>query len=526
MGRDFYLSERIKVGVFSPNDPRPWVREENIDLMLQHEASLIRTLEKEGVIVIRGGEGNRKMDQIAWNTKLVQKHIKKIALEKPDALIINQGSWTFPFDSVDAVTYFMDEVKDIARVVIFSYKDTEVPGLVAGMAVGGGLNRIGIPFAHCYGIVDKDPKTFQNLVTLLRFYKKRADSAENVKKTIGVLRKQKYLALGGMSLRMPTTTVDIDQWKKLFGVSYEALDQSELVVRATKLVKWSGKPGESDFEIMDKRLDEAVTYIWKKKHGNFDFSREKLKSIEKFVYQLSLYYAALDICNEYNITFCGIKCQDELSSRECTACLATAFLGNDIGPDGKPKRIIPIACENDMDSALTQLLLYLLTGKPAGFGDFRDVEDGILTIQNCGQHPPYFFGGPEEDSVQKLDKAEYLGQEIFYFAGGSSVRGRTPEGQIMTVARLARENLRYNLVATIIETIHVSPEEHKRFNFSWPLIRGKIPIPDDLLINIWPCNHLGFAYGDLTPQLAEMAHRLNIGYKVFDAKGKEHYKPA
>ncbi|GAI80985.1 unnamed protein product, partial [marine sediment metagenome] len=26
------------------------------------------------------------------------------------------------------------------------------------------------------------------------------------------------------------------------------------------------------------------------------------------------------------------------------------------------------------------------------FGDFRDVEDGILSIVNCGQHPPYFFG--------------------------------------------------------------------------------------------------------------------------------------
>jgi L-fucose isomerase-like protein len=169
--------------------------------------------------------------------------------------------------------------------------------------------------------------------------------------------------------------------------------------------------------------------------------------------------------------------------------------------------------------------MYLLTSQPAGFGDFRDIEDGVLTIHNCGQHPPYFFGGPEDDSIKKLDSVEYMGQEIFYFAGGSSVRGRTPGGYTMTIARMARENLRYTLIATTIETINVPPEDHERFNFSWPLIRGKIPISDEEIINLWPCNHLGFAYGNLTPQLAEIAHRLNIGYRIFDVNGKEHFKP-
>jgi L-fucose isomerase-like protein len=153
------------------------------------------------------------------------------------------------------------------------------------------------------------------------------------------------------------------------------------------------------------------------------------------------------------------------------------------------------------------------------------VEDGILTIHNCGQHPPFFFGGPQEDSVKKLDAVEYMGQEIFYYAGGSSVRGRTPGGCTMTIARLARENLRYNLVATVIKTIDISPKEHERFNYSWPLIQGKLPISDEVLINVWPCNHLAFTYGDLTPQLAEMAHRLDIGYRIFDANGKEYFKP-
>jgi L-fucose isomerase-like protein len=119
-----------------------------------------------------------------------------------------------------------------------------------------------------------------------------------------------------------------------------------------------------------------------------------------------------------------------------------------------------------------------------------------------------------------------MGQEMYYAAGGSSVRGRTPGGEIMTVARLARENLRYQLIATVIETVNIPPDEHEKYTYSWPIIKGKIPIKDEVLIDVWPCNHLGFTYGDFTPHLVEMAHRINIGYRVFDANGREHYKPS
>jgi L-fucose isomerase len=519
-------TDKMKVGVFSPNDPRPWVRKENLDLMLDHEASLVGVLRKNGIDVVRGGEGFAREDQIAWNTDLVRQHVSSIARERPDALIVNQGSWTFPYDSVDAVQWFQRETDDIARVVLFSYKDTQVPGLVAGMAAGGGLKRIGIPFSLCYGIIDQDPESEDWLLGILGFYRQRAMAAESVERAIHELRSKKYLALGGMSLKMPTTTADVDQWQKLFGVTYEALDQSELIYRALEMVRWDGEPGQGEYAIVDPRVDEAVEYTYGQGHGSFDFSRDKLPDVKKYVLQLALYYAARDLCEEYNVDFAGVKCQDELSGRYCTACMVSSYLSNDVGPDGKRKGIIPVACENDMDSAMTQLWLLLLSGKPAGFGDFRDVEDGRLVIANCGQHPPYFFGPPEEDSVGKLDRVEYMGQEIFYDAGGSSVRGRTPGGEIMTVARLGRENLRYQMVTTVIETEDVDPAEHQLYDFSWPIIKGRLSIPDQLLIDVWPCNHLGFCYGDYVPHLAEMAHRLDIGFRVFDGNGREYYRPS
>jgi L-fucose isomerase len=516
----------LKVAVFSPNDPRPWVRAENLELMMEHERLLIEVLRRNGFEVVRGGDGFPREDQIAWNTDLVRKHISNIALEQPGVLIVNQGSWTFPYDSVDAVKYFQQDSGDIARTIIFCYKDTSVPGLVAGMAAGGGLKRIGLPYSLCYGVVDKDPVVEEQLVALLDFYRRRMEASQTVKAALKALGKKKYLALGGMSLKMPTTTADVDQWQKLFGVTYEALDQSEIVVRAAEMIDWAEQPGRSEYIILDERVRAALDYTYNQGHGTFDFSREKLPNIQRFVLQTSFFYAAWDICAEYQADFAGIKCQDELSSRYCTACIASAYLGNDVAPDGKSKPIIPVACENDMDSAMTQLWLHLLSGRPAGFGDLRDVENGILAIVNCGQHPPHFFGEPDEDPVAKLDRVEYLGQEVFYDAGGSSVRGRTPGGHLMTVARLGRVNLRYQLVATVLETVDVPTSAHERYDLSWPIIWGRLPIPDETLIHIWPCNHLGFAFGDWTPHLAEMAHRLGIGYRIFDINGREYSKPS
>lgn len=515
----------FRIGVFSPNDPRPWVRSENLGLMLEHESYLADYLRGRGYEVMCGGEGLPGEDRIAWSTALVQEHVSRLAEFQPAALIVNQGSWTFPYDSIDAVKLLSSITGDVPRVIMFCYKDTGVPGLVAGMSAGGGLKRIGVPFVTCYGKIDSDPAVGERLEEVLAFYRARWEAAPAVDDALGRLPFQKYLALGGMSLKMATTTADVDQWQKLFGISYEALDQSVLTDRALPMVEWSGAPGESDYEIIDERVSGAAAFLLDGGHGSFDFTRDKLTGPGKFVLQLTYYYAALDIVEETGATFAGIKCQDELSARFCTACPAAAFLNNDVGPDGRQKSVVPVACENDMDSALSQLLLYLLSGKPAGFGDFRDVEDGILAIVNCGQHPHHFFGTPDEDPTAKLDRAEYMGQEMYYDAGGSAVRGRTPGGLDMTVARLGRQNLRYELVATVLTTMDVDPREHDTYTPSWPILKGTVPLSDETLIEAWPCNHLAFAFGDWTAALAELAHRLDIGYRIFDRRGREYRKP-
>ena len=289
------MDDRIRVGVFSPNDNRAWVRSDNLDLMLRHESLLIDTLTKNDVEVVRGGDGLPREDQIAWNRDLVIRQARRIAEAKPDALILNQGSWTFPRDSVDAVDIYESTLQPIlegaksaaSRLLLFGYKDTQVPGLVALMAIAGALRTMGRSFQVAYGRIDEDPATRQDVMSKLRFFKRRAVATNSAATVIGRLPEQKYLQFGGESLRMPTATADPNLWQKLFKVSYDHRDQSEIVNRALAMVKWSGRPGESDYEIVDTRVANAVNY--RQKIGNFDFSRASLPSINKFVLQVAMF---------------------------------------------------------------------------------------------------------------------------------------------------------------------------------------------------------------------------------------------
>lgn len=519
---------KIKVGIISPIDERSWVRDPSLDTILNFQQMLIDALEAQDVEVVLGGKDMPKQDQLVWNTELVHKHIKNIVKEQPDALILNMGDWSWPMDSSDAVRAFANQLQGvdhgIARVLFFCYKAPEAPGLVGGMAAGGALRRIGIPYKLVSGKIDKDPKVIEDIMSILRMYKRRAEVAPMVAKEVEAMKSEKYTALGGMCMKMATATADVDQWAKIFGITYSALDQSELTWRAQEKVTWEGAPGNSKVvSINDERIQKALDY--QKAHATFDFKRDSLAGYEKFVYQLAYYYAALEVVAEEGCQVMGIKCQPELSCQQCTQCVTAAFLNNDVGPEGEPKETTPVACENDMDSALTQLILkHLNGGKPAGFGDFRDIENNELAVVNCGQHPPYFFGPADEDSVAKLDKVEYLGQEHYYHAGGAAVRGRTPGGQVMTFARLHRENLRYGIVAMTVTTVQPEVSFHKKYSESWPIILGKTKISDQEVIDLWPCNHLGFAYGDLSAEIIEFAERVGIGYTVYDADGNVYKK--
>lgn len=66
------MNRAFSVGVFSPNDPGPWVRSDNPDKTLTFERHPVDALRGRGMDLARGGEGPPREDQVAWSTKPVQ----------------------------------------------------------------------------------------------------------------------------------------------------------------------------------------------------------------------------------------------------------------------------------------------------------------------------------------------------------------------------------------------------------------------------------------------------------------------
>ncbi len=528
--------KKLKIGVFSGYDPRPWVMEECAQGDIKTLDAFIARLGKlGGCEIVYPGERKSGYDRLCYTMGLAEEYASAFASRGVDVLINVHQTWTFPQLSQKVITSFINKMKArdgafVPRIILASIQDTQVPGMVSGMATGGALRQIGVNYTHHYGSFESR-EIFDRIKETLEFYGGMADSHPAVRTIVGGLHKEHILEFGSLSLQMPTTRINQEELAARWGISSENLDQQVFLDRAFKMLEWQGEPGISRVKsVKDRRLSAALRGLYDPHPRKFSAIKERSVSRDKFALQCAMYLAVSDIAAEKGATAVTIKCQDECSSKYATCCIATSFLGNDLDLLGHAKKIIPASCETDLPTLLSQMLLSRLTGKPAGFGDFRyvktDKSKTILAVVNCGQHPLYFAGREKDSWRSKLANTEFPGQEHFYAAGGSAMRMRTAGNQEVTLARLGVENGRFMLAATIMDTYDVDKSRHDSYNRAWPIIEGHVPVADEVLGKEWPSNHLGFAYGYHLPALVELAEQMGIGYTVWDRKGRIYHKPA
>lgn len=528
---------RLRVGVFSGYDPRPWVMRDCADQDIRVLEALIASLEATGKYdVVFPGRKKQGWDKLCHTAELCEEYAATFDKAKVDALVNVHQTWTFPQTSQKVVSAFAQKLKarDATckpRLVMVSIQDTTVPGMVSGMATAGSFNQNGEAFTHVYGDF-QSPDTLRELQAALDFAGRRAAVEKKARSVVDGLHKLHALEFGAFSLQMPTTRIDQEELTKRWGITSESLDQQVFLDRAFAMFEWQGAPGQSPVvKILDKRVAEACTKNYDSNPERFGVIKGRAVSRDKYALQVAMYFATFDLAREKGAGAVTIKCQDECSGKYATCCMATSFLGNDVDPLGKKKPMIPTSCETDLPTMYSQYLLKELAGVPAGFGDFRYVKTDkkgrtLLAIVNCGQHPVYYAGHENDSTEQKFAQVEYPGQEHFYAAGGASVRMRTAADQDVTVARLGVENGRLYLVATLLRTTAVDPKRHATYNPSWPILEGTVPVSDKVLGKRWPSNHLGFVYGDHVAALVELAERMGIGYWVWDRDGNEYWKPS
>ena len=158
--------------------------------------------------------------------------------------------------------------------------------------------------------------------------------------------------IGGRSLGIDTTVIDPAQWMKQFGIDVDHVDQLELVRRRSRRCATGARVAPAL-----AYLQKTVRRIhWTAADATFRLTEDLLRR------QIAMYYAALDLIEEFKYDFCGIKGQRELTEHFATADVAEAFLNDPYGPDGSPKPPIVCATEADSDAALTMQIFKHLLG--------------------------------------------------------------------------------------------------------------------------------------------------------------------
>jgi len=233
--------------------------------------------------------------------------------------------------------------------------------------------------------------------------------------------------------------------------------------------------------------------------------------------QLGLYYAALDLIEEFKYDFCGIKGQRELTEHVATADVAEAFLNDPYGPDGSPKPSIVCATEADSDAALTMQIFKHLANTPVLFADVRHyhADLGVWDLCNSGEHATYFAGRSNDPAVN-LPRTEFRPQGFYFPAGGAAVYHIAAPGRV-TLARLTRHDLRYVMTVVPAEIVDFGPRNHEIAAISqdnWPHAFARFDCTVETFIANFHCNHIHGVYGDWVAELELLCSVLDIDCRV------------
>jgi L-fucose isomerase len=476
---------KIRVGVLDFGDGRSFLQAPLEPVNRQFRQQLVNRLEAAGFDVVTNPAG----EEIVWQNDIAARSGRRMAAAGVDAVVFNFSVWAWPQYARVAAQFCPQPI------VMFSNVNPRYPGLVGMLANSGSLDQAGIRFAKSFGDIADDAVFARLRSQILAVAAARR------------LRGLTYCMIGGRSLGIDTTVIDPAQWMTLFGIDVDHVDQLELVRRAELEVK-SGTRVTGALAYLKK----AVGAIhWTAPDAQFRLTEELLNR------QLAMYYAALDLIQEFKYDFCGIKGQRELTEHFVTADVAEAFLNDPYGPEGKAKPSIVCATEADSDAALTMQIFKHLAGTPVLFADVRHyhADLGVWDLCNSGEHATYFAGRSLDPAVN-LARTE-LRPEGFYFpAGGAAVYHIAAPGRV-TLARLTRQDREYVMTIVPAEFVDFGARNHEIAAISqdnWPHAFTRFDCSVETFIERFHCNHIHGVYGEWVRELQLVCWALGIEPRV------------
>lgn len=467
------------VGLLTVSDGRDSVHRGIAGFAAEVEEQIALALAEQGNTVVRARE-------LVWTNELAVAEARRIAGARPDLTVVNIPVWAFPHFTMLAARELP------GPLLLFSNVDPQYPGMVGMLAAAGALDQIGRVYGRAWGSIE-DPQVRATIDVHLR-----AGAA------VQGLHGRTFGRIGGRPMGMYTAVANPDRWIRQFGVDVEEIDQWEIVRRS---------------ELVDgRRVADARGWLERYAAGvHYDGDRLTPERLER---QIRSYYALRELIDEWNLDFCGIKAQPELTDHFCTMDVAEAFLNDPYDWDGAKA---PIVCstEADMDGALTMEILKRLSGTPVLFADMRHyhADLGIWDLCNSGQHATW-FAARSDDPLENMSRVHLYPEEFYFPAGGASVHHLAAPGEF-TFARLTRLDDRYRMhvLHGALETFDAATDERlmRASTYVWPHAFARFEAEPDEVLKRYGSNHIHAIPGDHVEELRQVCRLLDVDYDGFGA---------
>ncbi len=409
----------------------------------------------------------------------IDAQVDELKAAKVEVLVAHVPCWTGPNLVVRGI-----QGMDLPTVVL-SNKSPATHGSVGMLGASGALAQIGFPHVR----IREDFESTALAERIVPFF--RAASA------VRRLRGEVFGLFGGRSLGIDTGSIDPMQWRQLFGIDVEHIDQLEIIRRADQM------PADP--------VEKTVGWL-AENVGTIAYD-SKVLTPEKLSYQVRCYLATQQVVDEMGLDFIAVKCMPDLANDYVPQCIAAALMPGPYDAFGK-KEPFAYGCEADCDGALTmEVLKHISGGMPVLFGDFSylNAETSTIYIPNCGAICTW-FAGRSDDPRENLRQVEL--RPGIRRGGGAITYFKAAPGPL-TLSRLYRKSGHYHMAIIPAEAVEPSREEYEAFvqargRHQLPTVFARVSLDFEQLIDEYGSNHVSAVAGNYVEELRRFCDLLGI----------------
>ncbi|MDJ0753580.1 MAG: hypothetical protein QNJ45_08700 [Ardenticatenaceae bacterium] len=421
-------------------------------------------------------------EKVARTRPEINTQVDQLRLAGVELLIAHIPCWTSP----NLVIHGVQRLG--LPTVLLGNKHPGTHSTVGLLGAGGGLTQIGYPHLRL-----REDFGEQLAERLLVYARAAAVPAR--------LRGRVFGLFGGRSLGIDTGSFDPLQWKKLFGIDTEHIDQLEIIRRADLVPE----------EAVNRMMGWLTAIVGRVDYNDGSFTPEKL------AFQVRCYLATMEIIREMALDFVAIKCMPDLTTHYVPQCISAALLPGPYDADG-PREPIMMACEADGDAALTmEILKEISGGKPVLFMDVSYIDEKqVFYLPNCGAFCSW-YANRAADPAENMRRVELRPANR---PGGGAITYFTTSPGPLTFARLYRVDGTYRMAIIEGETIEISEQDYDTFvaargSHQLPTAFARLKAGSEQLISRFGSNHILAVDGRYAAELAHLCTMLGIEAVTF-----------